>query len=458
MKDTIFDSVFYHIYPLGMCGCAKRNDFSCPAGSAFSALEEQLPRIRELGCNALYVGPLFESSSHGYDTVDYYHVDRRLGNNESFKHFCNAAHEMGFKVVLDAVFNHTGRDFFAFKDIQSNGSASRYCSWYKNLNFGQRSCYGDNFDYEGWAGCKDLVKLNGECGQVQEHLFGAVKFWIEEFKIDGLRLDAADVLSANFMENLSKFCASIKQDFWLLGEVVHGDYNYWVRPSRLHSVTNYECYKGLWSSFNSRNFFEIAYSLNRQFGNSGIYKFMPLYNFVENHDVDRVASVLSDSRWLFPLYGLLFAMPGVPSIYYGGEYGLRGKRNNSGDEQLRPSFGSSSNLDGKCRVPDFAKPDVDSLALAKAIQKFASIRLRFDALKKGSYSQIFVSSCQFVFEREFYGQRIIVAVNCEDKPACVCLRNAVHRSCEDVLNGGIFCENDLNRLEIPANWLRILKC
>lgn len=450
MKSNITDAVFYHIYPLGMDGCPRNNDFSCAAGNTFERLAGYLDEIKTLGCNALYIGPLFESTAHGYDTVDYYHVDRRLGNNEKFSEFCKTAHEKGFKIILDAVLNHTGRDFFAFKDIQQNGQDSRFKDWYLNLHFDRQSCYGDRFDYDGWAGCMDLVKLNVDNPEVRDHLFGAVKLWYEEFGIDGLRLDAADVLSPSFMDALRSFCDSINPDLWLMGEVVHGDYNNWARPGRIDSVTNYELYKGMWSSLNCQNYYEVAYSLNRQFGEGGLYHYAPLYNFVDNHDVNRVASILTDSRWLFPLYGMLFTVPGVPSIYYASEIGVRGKRDEWSDSQLRPYW------DFKVEnLPEFAKPEVDSGALKNAIRKFAKIRSESDALKKGSYKQLAITNTQFAFMREYEGQEVIVALNCEmeKKPLAV---SGVAGMWEDVLNGGTFNSKELENLEIEGCWLRIL--
>lgn len=451
MKSSISDTVFYHIYPLGMDGCPVKNDFSCPAGNTFEKFTTHLDKIKALGCNALYIGPLFESTGHGYDTVDYYHVDRRLGNNQKFKDFCNSAHNKGFKIILDAVLNHTGRDFFAFKDIQNYGRDSKYKNWYKNLNFDRKSCYGDDFDYDGWAGCMDLVKLNVDDPEVRNHLFGAVKFWHDEFGIDGLRLDAADVLSPSFLDALRIFCDSFDPDFWLMGEVVHGNYNNWAHSGRLDSVTNYEVYKGLWSSFNSLNFFEIAYSLNRQFGVNGLYKSIPLYNFVDNHDVNRIASTLTDLRWLFPLYGLLFTIPGIPSIYYGSEAGIQGKRNEYDDRNLRPYWDFNTQ-----NTPDFAKPAVNSEELKNAIHKFSKIRSSYDALKKGNYTELAVSNRQFAFMREFYGQQVIVAVNSEFTPTPISLNKAPSGIWEDVLNGNTYTFNTHNEVEIPSSWLRIL--
>ena len=450
VMDSFFsDCIFYHVYPLGLSGAPEKNDFSSPKGSFFEIFENELPRLKELGVNALYIGPIFESTAHGYDTVDYYHVDRRLGDNESFKNFSTKAHQMGFKLVLDAVFNHTGRDFFAFKDLKENARNSRFCSWYSNINFDGRSTLGDPFDYEGWAGCKDLVKLNVENPEVKEHLFGAVKFWIEEFNVDGLRLDAADVISLGFLRELSSMTKQIKNDFWLMGEVVHGDYNNWLKNGNLDSVTNYEAYKGLWSSFNSQNMFEIAYALSRQNGDYGIYKEHLLYNFLDNHDVTRIASAVSRDEYLFPLYGLLFTMPGIPSIYYGSEYGIKGKRNGSCDRELRPSLPPFN------RIPDFANPSCDKDALFTSIKKISEIRQNSSALKKGNYTELAVQNKAFAFQREFFGEKYAVCVNGDTEPFSLKLNRNLDGKWEDVLNGG-FVENT-NTVQLDPCWLKILK-
>ena len=453
MKNTIFsDKFFYHIYPLGLFNCPEHNDFSCPAGNGFEKLSGELPRLKELGVNALYIGPVFESTKHGYDTVDYYNIDRRLGNNEKFSDFCKKAHDFGFSIVLDAVFNHTGRDFFAFKDIQQNGENSPYKDWYLNLHFGRRSAYGDNFDYDGWAGCKDLVKLNVENHAVQEHIFGAVKFWIDNFKIDGIRLDAADVLSKSFLDNLSLFCKSINQNFWLMGEVVHGDYNDWAKENRLDSVTNYQLYKGMWSSFNDGNFFEVAYNLNREFGDvkdGGLYNYSSLYNFLDNHDVNRIASTVNQPEFLYPLYGMLFTVPGIPSIYYGSEYGIKGKRTEHSDKQLRPSLPPFSD------IPDYARPETDSKALSDTIKKFSQIRKENAELQIGSYHQIAVQNKQFMYSRSLECNETVVAINSGDNDAEI--TNNLTGIYRDLITGEEFTGDNLTKLKVSPFWLRILK-
>lgn len=451
-KEIFHDKFFYHIYPLGLSNAPKNNDFCQPAGNCFEILTSDLDRIRELGCNALYIGPVFESTKHGYDTIDYYYVDRRLGNNEKFKNFCQTAHEKGFSIVLDAVFNHTGRDFFAFRHIISNGAASPYKDWYLNLNFNRKSCYGDCFDYDGWAGCMDLVKLNLKNQDVQNHIFGAVKFWIEEFGIDGLRLDAADVMDKEFLDKLGNFCRSLKPDFWLMGEVVHGDYNEWTRDGRIDSVTNYQIYNSLWASVNERNFFDLSYNLQREFGNEkGIYKYAPLYTFLDNHDVNRLCSVLKNpQKQLYVVYGLMFAIPGIPSVYYGSELGIKGTRNQDGDYQLRPS------LPPFTPVPDFARPDFDAVFLYSAISSFAKVRKNSLALQLGNYEEEFVSNRHFAFSRTYAPadgtkEKVFVLCNCDETASKILLKSInPDVKYTDLLSGQQFSGREIANIPVSA--------
>ena len=419
MKFTIANRFFYHIYPLGMCGAPLKNDFTSLARDGLKKLIDRVPHFLSLGVNAIYIGPLFESTAHGYDTLDYWYVDRRLGTNEDLTAFVSKCHENGIAVVLDAVLNHTGRHFFAFRDLQEKGAASVYKDWYKGVDFAKKSPAGDNFCYEGWSGNYDLVKLNTSNPAVAEHLFCAVRHWIEDFGIDGLRLDAADVLESHFMDALASFCQTVKTDFWLMGEVVHGDYTKWARPARLDSVTNYELYKGLWSSFNDHNFFEISWTLNRQFGTEGFYKNLHLYNFVENHDVNRLASVLKDTAHIFSVYALLFTVPGIPSVYYGGEWGLRGIKKNVSDAELRPQIKETIDHGASSGVSPECKPLIDSVALENMIRILSRIRKDHPALRSLGYRQLHISSDQFVFSRYADNEEVIVAVNASHNRASV---------------------------------------
>jgi glycosidase len=450
MKTIINDFVFYHIYPIGFCGAPHKNDFCSPADFRLDRLFEWTGHIKQMGFNAVYLGPIFESTSHGYDTVDYYHVDRRLGNNESFKKIASHLKNNGIKLVLDAVFNHVGRDFWAFKDVQYNLVNSRYKDWFAGLRFNEKSKYNDPFNYTGWNGHYSLVKLNLQNPEVKEHLFNAVRFWVNEFGIDGLRLDAADCLDFGFIEELSAFCRSIKPDLWLMGEVIHGDYNRWANSGMLDSVTNYECYKGLYSSHNDVNYFEIAYSLNRQFGTGGIYKNLLLYSFADNHDVNRVASSIAVKADLFPLYIIMFCMPGIPSVYYGSEWGIEGEKTPQSDIPLRPEI---------CLSEITKNPPMPELA--EVIKKLTQIRHGSKALKKGNYTPVLVKHRQFGFIRQYEDEKVIVIVNSSPNTEAVYINlpEGVSGRFRDVLNNEdvIISNGILNCGKIYPDWGCILK-
>ena len=217
MSTWYEQAIFYHMYPLGITGAPKIN-VQTEVTDRFKELDQWIPHIRSLGCNAIYIGPLFESSSHGYDTRDYKLVDRRLGTNDDFREFTKLCHENGIKVVVDGVFNHTGREFFAFKDIQEKKWDSPYKDWYKGVNFGWQSPLGDPFGYEAWQGHFELPCLNLYNQQVKDYLFDVIRFWVDEFDIDGIRLDCANILDFNFMKEMRAKTASMKPDFWLMGE------------------------------------------------------------------------------------------------------------------------------------------------------------------------------------------------------------------------------------------------
>lgn len=442
-------SVFYALYPLGFCGAPLRNDFSTPPIPRLEKIREWLPHIQALGANALYLGPVFESSAHGYDTADYFHVDRRLGTDETLAALSREIHARGMRLILDGVFNHVGRDFWAFRDVREHLANSAYVSWFAGLDFSAVSPCADPFRYEGWAGNYDLVKLNLHNPAVTQHLFDAIRSWVERFDIDGLRLDAADVLDEDFLEAIGRFGHSLKPDFWLMGEMVGGDYRHLAQPQRLDSATNYECYKGLYSSLAEKNYFEIAYALNRQFGASGLYRGIPLYAFADNHDVNRVASNLPDPALLFPLYCLLFTMPGVPSIYYGSEWGLKAARTPHSDAMLRPCLDLEL-----CQ----AHPEVPDLAAA--IGRLAQLRRSSPALLYGDYQPVATQHEQLAFLRESDTETVLVALNSAPLTTSMDLALPFPARCAvDRLNGNenISVQGNGIHLELPPRWARVIQ-
>ena len=397
-------AVFYHIYPIGYFGCPRVNDTTSEPTHKLLKLIDDIPHIKELGCNAIYFGPIFESVAHGYDTIDYRTVDRRLGTNEDFKKVCAALHENGIKVVLDGVFNHVGRDFWAFKDVREHKFSSAKKDWF-HLRDGN-SPYNDGFYYEGWEGHYELVKLNLYNPDVKGYLKDTITFWKNEFGIDGLRLDVAYCLDENFLKELHGHCRWLSEDFFLLGETLHGDYNRWANDQMLDSVTNYECYKGLFSSFNDMNMFEIAHSINRQFGSENwcIYRGKHLYTFVDNHDVTRVASILKVKEHLPLIYTLMFMMPGIPSIYYGSEFGVEGDKRGGGDDVLRPEF----NLE-KMRSEGLRD-------MTELIGKLSDIEKNHPAAAMGDYKQVQLTNRQYAFSRSADGETLVTVINADAAP------------------------------------------
>ena len=463
-----YETTFYQIYPLGFCGVPRQNapvgEAAAPVGEAdaaahgagSAAAEEGAPAatgadaqgaplgpdapnpgtpnpdapirkvaswapyLGRMGFGAVLLNPVFESDSHGYDTRDLARIDQRLGSGADFADTVRELHAHGVRVVLDAVFNHVGRGFWAFRDVQARRWESPYKDWFC-ISFDGDSAYGDGFWYEGWEGHYELVKLNLANPAVVDYLLGCVRGWVRDFGIDGLRLDVAYSLDRAFMHRLrelaneigpevgedaaadaSRFApgsapARLGGDFVLIGETLHGDYNQLVNPDLLHSCTNYECYKGLYSSFNSQNMFEIAHSLHRQFGGDPwcIYRGKHLLSFADNHDVTRLASILTDPACVRPAYGVLFGMPGIPCVYYGSEWGATGTKGAHDDFDLRPAFAEPVENDLSAFVRSLAAAR-DGHAEGLSDEDAARVGR---ALAYGAYRNVQILNKQLLFER-----------------------------------------------------------
>lgn len=388
------ESMVYQIYPLGMCGAPFEND-GIPEHRILRVLD-WIPHLEKLGVTAVLFNPLFESDTHGYNTRDFRKVDVRLGTNEDFKRVCDALHAAGIRIILDGVFNHAGRGFGPFQDVLQKRWDSPYKDWFY-LNFDGNDGYNDGLWYEGWEGNYDLVKLNLDNENVKNYLLESVGMWMEEFGIDGLRLDVAYMLNRNFLKALRWYVDQKKPDFYLIGEILGGDYKQIVNPEMCNSATNYECCKGLWSSFNSMNLFEINHSLIRQFGSDPwcLYRGMHLLSFVDNHDITRVASVLTNPAHLPLIYALMFGMPGIPCVYYGSEWGVKGRKED-GDLCLRPAI----------ELPEWND-------LTEWIAKLAEAKKASEALCYGDFRSVVLTNRQCIFERKSEHERVLVAINAD---------------------------------------------
>lgn len=450
----IEDAVIYHIYPLGALGVLDKErsgDHARNRESPIMQILDWAPAMERIGANTLYLGPVFKSEWHGYETLDYFTVDERLGTNQELSALSSGLKSRGIALILDAVFNHVGRAHPIVRDAAERGEASPYHSWIAGFNPGGPARDGLPFGYEGWKGHYNLVKLDTSNREVRDYLIGAALRWIDDFDISGLRLDAADCIDRGFLRELALRCREKRPGFILMGEAVHGDgYAPLLYEACLDSVTNYEAFKSLWSSLNDKNYFELAWTLNRLFGSQGLCRGAALYSFADNHDVDRAASLLKDPAGLYPLYGALFAMPGVPSVYYGSEFGWYGKKTGGDDRPLRPAL-NPKDMESSAPHPD----------LAAAIRRLAFARERTPAVRYGDYRQIAVRPEGLVFQRSFNGQKALIALNGSGSAQSfrVTVPEASGAWFRDILNNDFQIRLDgQGSLEttVPSNWLRWL--
>lgn len=433
-----YDSaVFYHIYPLGLCGCSKEN--TGIAEAHFDQLKQWAKHACDMGFTAIYIGPLFESVGHGYETTDYKKVDIRLGTNEDFRDFVDYCHGMGVKVVVDGVFNHVGRRFFAFEDLQKNREGSPYRDWFCNVNFGANNEYNDGFSYENWGGYNLLVKLNQRNPEVMQYLFDVIRFWIDTFDIDGIRLDAADVLDFDFMKRMRYETSRMKEDFWLMGEVIHGDYSRWVNDETLHCVTNYELHKGLYSGHNDHNYFEIAHTIRRL---NDICRGGRLYTFADNHDVERIYTKLNQKEHLKLVTLLVYTLYGIPSVYYGSEFGIEGNKEQGSDWNLRPYLDLS----------DFADAEKTNPVTALCA-RLGAMKKEYPELTYGEYKELHLTNRQFAYGRVLDGNCIVTALNCDDAPADMEFGVPADGNVTDLLgcSENVRYENGRISVTLPAN-------
>ena len=317
----------WHVYPLGFVGASTRLE-SQEVSHRLAHLGAWLDHAVALGCSSLALGPVFSSASHGYDTLDYFTIDPRLGDDDDFDHLLQAAYARGLSVLLDGVFNHVSRRNRIVQDAQSAGpdsDAGRMVRW----------CAGRLDVFEGHS---DLVALNHDNPAVREHVTRIMNYWCGR-GVDGWRLDAAYSVNPEFWAAVLPSVREKYPDVWIFGEVIHGDYASIVRASGMDSVTQYELWKGIWSSIESRNFFELDHALGRH--NEFSDAFTPM-TFVGNHDVTRIASRVGQDGAVLAT-AILATIGGIPLIYYGDELAYRGVKEErfGGDDDIRPVFPAS---------------------------------------------------------------------------------------------------------------------
>ncbi len=433
------EAIFYHIYPLGLTGAPKQNSYGEPV-HRLNTLLTWISHIKEIGCNAIYIGPLFESVGHGYETTDYKKLDSRLGTNEDLTNIVAECHKQGIRVILDGVFNHTGRDFFAFQDIKHNRENSQYKDWYCNVNFFGNNSFNDGFSYENWGGYDLLAKLNQHNPAVKDYICDVIRFWVREFDVDGIRLDAADVMDFEYMKALRHVANEVKPEFWLMGEVIHGNYSRWANEGTLHSVTNYMLHKALYSAHNDHNYFEVAHTI--KYVNGMVGNNLKLYTFVDNHDVERIYTKLQNKAHFVPVHVLLYTLPGIPSLYYGSEFGIEGRKEHFSDDSLRPA------LD----YEDY-KNSVETNFCTKLIATLGKIRQNTPMLVFGDYKELELQTTHFAYARVLDGKSVIITVNNGDNDVFMNLEVGCSAEYVGALTGeGVAVNGGRIQVRVPANF------
>ena len=393
-------AIVYHIYPLGFFGAPKYGKDESGKVDRLLEIRNFYNHFKNLGVNVIQFGPLFESVSHGYDTIDYMKIDHRLGTNDLFEQITTELHNMNIRVIIDGVFNHVSREFSSFKDIQAYKEKSRQLNWHF-VDFTRDNPYKDGFDYQNWEGYYELVKLNLNEKDVRDYIFSVSNYWLKEIGIDGWRLDVAYLISTNFWREFRQASKKTKPDCILIGEMIHGPYDKWIGPELLDVGTGYQVYKSIWSAINSNNMYELKAILERSFHQEwGLFKDITLLNFLGNHDCMRIRSILRDDRYLFPAFLFLLTTNGIPKIYYGDEIGLKGVKTEQSDEEIRRPMPRSSD-----EWPSMGKE------IFRNIQKLIQIRHINHAITHGDLTPVYADKNILAFIRRSTKQTLLIIIN-----------------------------------------------
>lgn len=392
-------AVWWHVYPLGFAAAPIREpDVTPPAAARLDRLLGWLDHAVELGANGLLLGPLFASTSHGYDTLDHLRIDPRLGDDEAFDRLVAACRARGLRLVLDGVFNHLGADHPLVRRALAEGPQGPFASWFRidwASSGGPRPAV-----FEGHEG---LVELDHDEPAVARYVADVMTHWLDR-GADGWRLDAAYRVPAAFWAGVLPAVRARHPDAWFVGEVLHGDYAAYVHDSTLDSVTQYELWKAVWSSLVDRNFWELDWSLRRH--DEFLATFVP-QTFVGNHDVTRITTRVGAEAAVLALV-VLMTVGGVPSVYYGDEWGLPGLKEErlGGDDAVRPVF-----PDSPAQLP------LEGERLFRAHQELVGLRRRHPWLVGARTTATTTTNARYVYETSDRSSSLTVELDVTATPS-----------------------------------------
>jgi cyclomaltodextrinase len=426
MPDWAEHVIWWHVYPLGFTGADTTGQDRTEV-HRLGQLEAWLDYLVELGANGLALGPVFRSSTHGYDTIDYFEVDPRLGTTEDLESVIEAAHSRGIRVMLDGVFNHVGREFAPLQAALSDPAAS------ENALFR----HSETGDLEVFEGHGALVALNHDNPDVADYVASVMNYWLDR-GIDAWRLDAAYSVPPRFWAEVLPKVRQHHPDVYILGEVLHGDYATFVRDGGLDSVTQYELWQAIWHGIAESNLFELDWALKRH--NGFLASFLP-YTFLGNHDVTRIATQIPDERHRAHALVLLATLGGTPAVYYGDERGLEAVKEErvGGDDAIRPAY------------PD-SPSDLPGSGVYALHQELIGLRRRHSWLRTATSTPLDLANTSYVYEVAHDTERLIVALNIGDDP--VLTRGSERGEATDLLAGS--AERTAEGWSVPPHGWAIL--
>jgi cyclomaltodextrinase / maltogenic alpha-amylase / neopullulanase len=418
LRNWIERAIWWQVYPLGFVGAEREASACADVTHRLGHLIAWLDYAVNLGASGILLGPIFASSTHGYDTIDHFRIDRRLGDESDFNALVKAAHDRGLHIVLDGVFNHVGREHPLFQRAIANGPHSPEASWFR-LTRSADGAAGEEPDYATFEGHRQLVALNHDEPTVADYVERVMSHWLDR-GADGWRLDAAYAVPRRFWTRVLPAVRTRHPDAYLFGEVIHGDYAGFVRDTGVDSVTQYELWKAIWSAMNDRNCFELAWAMERH--NAMLDTFVP-QTFIGNHDVTRIASQLLDERHLAHALVILMSCGGLPSIYAGDEQAFRGIKEHraGGDDAIRPAFPTTP-----ADLAPFGWP------IYRLHQELIGLRRRHPWLYKARSRVTELHNTDLVFEAFHEENRLWVALNLADAPIVRAIPAAIARLAGDI--------------------------